>query len=55
MDVFLIRVGIVENIVAVESLAQAAQMYPEHTLVERTHDNAYHADGTPINPGDTLP
>lgn len=55
MDIYLIRAGIVENIVSVASLEQAAQMYPEHTLVERTPDNSHHADGSPVNPGDSLP
>jgi hypothetical protein len=48
-DVFLVRDGIVANIIVIEDLALAQQLFPDLTLVERTEDNKH------INPGDPMP
>ena len=55
MDFFLIKDGVVQNIVAVDSLGGAQALYPDLQVVERTSANAYHEDGSPINPGDSMP
>lgn len=55
MDFFLVVAGVVKNIGAVDSLAQAQAMYPDMEIIERTPANAYHADGSPVNPGDAIP
>jgi hypothetical protein len=49
IDVFLIKDGIVANIVVIENLALAQQLFPDLTVVERTEDNKH------INPGDSMP
>lgn len=54
MDVFLIREGIIENIIVVPSLEWANTAYPGYIIVQRTSDNSYHADETPKNIGDTF-
>lgn len=41
MDVFLIRDGVVENVVVVPSIEAAATMYPGLTIIERTAENAH--------------
>jgi hypothetical protein len=48
IDVFLIKDGIVANIVVIENLALAQQLFPDLTVVERTEDNKH------INPGDPM-
>jgi hypothetical protein len=55
MDFYLVKEGMVENTVSVDTLADAQQLYPAHTVIARTEANSYHADGTPVNPGDALP
>lgn len=56
MDVLLIQGGIVVNIAAVESMAQANSLYgADYTIVEKTGANAYHPGGEPLNPGDSAP
>lgn len=49
IDVFLIKDGIVANIVVIENLALAQELFPDLTVVERTEDNKH------INPGDPMP
>tara|TARA_R110002126_G_scaffold10363_2_gene47168 strand:+ start:6323 stop:6475 length:153 start_codon:yes stop_codon:yes gene_type:complete len=48
IDVFLIKDGIVANIIVIESLDLAQQLFPDLTAVERTDDNKH------INPGDSM-
>lgn len=47
MDVFLIQGGVIVNVAAVQSLAQAQALYPQFYIVERTPDNCQ------LNIGDT--
>lgn len=49
MDVFLIRDGVVINIVVVESVQQGEALYAGCTVVERTPDNEH------INIGEAAP
>lgn len=49
MDILLIRDGVIENIALAESMENAAALWPDHTLVERTEDNKH------LNPGDPAP
>lgn len=46
MDAFMIKDGKVENIIVVETIALAEQLFPDHTFVERDDTNKH------INPGD---
>lgn len=55
MDVFLIRDGVVENVASFDSIESARLLHPEYTCVERTPENAYKADGEPVNIGDPAP
>lgn len=48
IDIFLIKYGVIKNVIAVESLALAQQLFPFYTLVERTEANAH------LNAGDTI-
>jgi hypothetical protein len=48
MDVFLIKGGVIENIVVVENLAQAEMLFPGYTIIERTDENKH------LNSGDSL-
>jgi len=48
IDVFLIKDGNAVNIIVVESLDLAQQLFPDLTVVERTDDNRH------INPGDSM-
>ena len=41
MDVFLLRNGVIENIVSVPSLEWAVSAYSEYQVVERTETNAH--------------
>jgi hypothetical protein len=36
MDVFLIKNGVVENVICADSVARAQQFYPDHICIERT-------------------
>lgn len=48
MDVFLIRNGVVENVIVVPSLNWAQAAYPGYTIVERSEENKH------LNIGDTV-
>jgi hypothetical protein len=54
MDVFLVKGGVIENIISVPSIEWASSAYPDYTIIQRMESNAYHADGTPKNIGDTV-
>jgi hypothetical protein len=49
VNVFLVKDGIVANIILIEDVAFAQKLFPDFTVVERTEDNAH------INPGDLMP
>ena len=49
IDVFLIKDGVVANIIVIEDLTLAQELFPDLTVVERTEDNKH------INPGDPMP
>ena len=49
VDVFLVKDGIVANIIFIESLDLAQELFPDLTVVERTEDNEH------INSGDPMP
>ena len=49
MDILLIRNGLVENIASADSMEQAAALWPDYTLIERTEELAH------LNPGDPAP
>ena len=36
MDVFLIKAGVVENVICADSVERALLFYPDHTCIERT-------------------
>ena len=49
MDFFLVKAGVIQNVVVVESLRVAEELYPGYTLIERTEENQH------LNPGDPAP
>lgn len=46
MDVFLIRSGVVENVICADSVERALMFYPDHTCIERN------SNLTAFGPGD---
>ena len=49
IDVFLVQNGIVINIIVIESLAFAQELFSDLTVIQRTEDNIH------INPGEPMP
>lgn len=61
MDVFLVKDGVVENIVVVESMESAVSLFPDYIVVDATNGEASigwrYAEGLfapPAATGDTL-
>ena len=48
IDVFLVKDGVVANIIVIKNLTLAQQLFPDLTVVARTEDNKH------INPGDPM-
>jgi hypothetical protein len=48
-DIFLIKGNVIENIICIESIELAQELFPNYELIERTDDNKQ------FNPGDTMP
>jgi hypothetical protein len=48
MDFFLIIGGVIQNVVVVDSLQHARDLFPAFEVIERTEENQH------LNPGDVL-
>lgn len=49
IDVFLVQNGIVINIIVIESLAFAQELFSDLTVVQRTKDNMHINSGEPMS------
>lgn len=49
VDVFLIKDGLIENVIVIESVEYALSLLPDYTILERVDSNRH------LNPGDPAP